>query len=271
MDLINASRIATPINNGSTKPYYIICENGDTYAVKFQQNPQGIKAIINEYICSELAKILFLPIPEPALINITKEFLDVFGEKLSNFIGETIQPGLHFGTKKIKKVFTITSTKMIEEAVNLNVISELFIFDLFICNKDRDSNGGNLLFDKGKNEIVILDHTHVFDLGTIWSASQLNIRIGKPFEILNPDGFVYKKLIPYIEGRNPFDTILDKLTRMTKEQVWHIINNVPEEWLLNDEEKESLLSYLLDRKDRINETLPLLQPYIPRWKGGCLK
>ncbi|MNW33493.1 hypothetical protein D3C74_104560 [compost metagenome] len=268
MDLINASRIAAPIKNGSTKPYYIIGEDGNTYAVKFKENPQGIKSIINEYICSELAKILLLPVPEPALVNVSPDFLSIYGKTLGDFIGEEVTHGFHFGTQKIKKAYAIETGAMIELATNINVISELFIFDLFICNSDRDSNGGNLLFDAKEKKIVILDHTHAFDLGTIWDAQQLRMRIGMPFQLLNPNGFVYKKLIPYVGGFNPFKSILDKLNGMTHEQIWHIIDSVPDEWLLSSEEKIALRDYLCDRKDRIHETLPLLKGCMHNWKGG---
>lgn len=272
MEQINASRIAAPIKNGSTKPYYIVCDNGDTYAVKFKENPQGIKAIINEYICSELAQNLALPVPRPALINISEDFCHLYGEKLNSFLGEQVSNGIHFGTKKIKKAYAIEDSgslgAMLDYATNLEVISELFIFDLFICNSDRDSNGGNLLFDVSDRKIIVLDHTHAFDLGTIWDATQLNNRIGEPFRVLNPNGYVYRRLIPYVTGFNPFKNILEKLERMTSEEIWHIIKSVPEEWELHEEEQLSLHSYLVDRKDRIKDALPLLKPYMPYWKGG---
>lgn len=272
MEVKNAIRAAAPIKNGSTRPYYLICDDGCTYAVKFKQNPQGSKAIVNEYICSEMAKILELPIPDPILVNVTDDFLTSNGEKLSEFVGDTILPGTHFGTKKIKKAFSIEQSSaigsMLDFATNLDVISEIFIFDLFICNKDRDSNGGNLLFDATSNQIVILDHTHVFDLGTIWECSQLNMRIGEPFKLINPEGFVYRRLVPYVVGRNPFGKIINKLNGMTYDQISHIINNIPAEWEITNDEKNALINYLVDRKNRIEEVLPLLKPYMPRWKGG---
>lgn len=272
MELVKASRIAAPIKIGSTRPYYIVCDDGDTYAVKFQQNPQGIKAVINEYICSELATHLTLPVPKPVLIKTNDDFHDLYGEKLSSYIGEEIKPGVHFGTRKIKKAIPIEETgslgAMLDHAKNIHVLSELFIFDLFICNNDRDSNGGNLLFDMNEKMIIILDHTHVFDLGTIWESQQLNMRIGEPFSIINPSGFIYRRLIPYVTGFNPFKSILDKLKCMTSEHIWHIINSVPSEWMLLEEDKIALHEYLVDRKERIEEVLPLLKPHMPNWKGG---
>ncbi|WCT56902.1 hypothetical protein PQ456_05090 [Paenibacillus kyungheensis] len=268
MDTLKANRIMNPIKNGSTLPYYINCEDGQTYAVKFKENPQGIKAIVNEYICSELALLLQLPIPKPVLIHLTEEFCSMYGQKLKEHIGSDILPGVHFGCLKLKKAYPIELGSMLNEAINIEIIAELLIFDLFICNSDRDNNGGNLLFDPQQKKIIILDHTHAFDLGTIWEASQLNQRIGEPFTLLNLNGHVYRKLVPYVKGYNPFNSILEKLKTMTTDQIWNIINSVPNEWLLSPDDKLSLNNYLCDRKERIEETLPLLKNNLPSWKGG---
>jgi hypothetical protein len=268
MNAIAAIRAVSPIKNGVTKPYYVTCKHNETYAVKFAQNPEGARVLLNEFVCAKIAQELELPLPEPALIVASDEFISDHGNAIADHIGAPPEKGLHYGTVKIKKVFPIPSARIIDEARNKAVVPEILIFDQFISNSDRDRNGGNLLFDATNKLVVLIDHTHAFELGPIWDAAQLRQRIGQPFQLFDSTGYVYKKLIPHIDGNNPFHTILGKMSRMTDETLWHIINGVPDEWGMSPEEKEILHLYLLDRKNRIEEVLPLMRTILPRWKGG---
>lgn len=270
MNEADAKRAIKPIENGTTRPYYVHCSDNNTYAVKFVQNPNGPRILVNEYICAEIGIDLKLPLANPTLIYSGADFVNDYGAEISSHLdAKSIQVGMQFGTLKVKKATLITSTAMLGEAKNLEIIPEIIIFDQFICNGDRGQNMGNLLFDIEKKEIVVIDHTHAFKLGSLWDAQQLKHHmIGKPFEMFETDGYVYKKLIHFIDGYNPFHSILEKISGMTDDRLWHIINGVPEEWLVSIEEKELLHQYLCDRKKRIEEVLPLLRNQLPRWKGG---
>lgn len=268
MQIITAKRASSPIKNGCTKPYYIICDDGEIYAVKFKQNPEGPRVLANEFVCSKLAKLLDLPVPTPAIISVEKRFIEDFGNQISAHVGEDIKPGYHFGTQKIDKVFPIENADMLKSAQNKFIIPEILLFDHWIGNSDRESNKGNLLFNFGKMEIAVIDHTHAFELGPIWTAADLKQRIGESIQIYNIGGNIYKKLVPFINGFNPFHAIQTKMSGLTSEDLWYIINSTPEEWELSDEEKAVLLEYLVDRLYRMDEVLEKLKPHLPYWKGG---
>ncbi len=256
------------IKNGCTRPYYITCDDGFPYAVKFKENPEGLRVLANEYVCAKLAEILELPLASPRLIQVDTTFVQDYGPEISDHIEDSITPGVHFGTKKVKKAFQISNTQMLEKALNVECIPEVILFDQIICNRDRDSNGGNLIFDATKMEIVVIDHTHAFDLGPIWQSTDLKQRIGNPFELMDPTGYVYSKLVPFIRGNNPFNNIMGKLPRLNSSVIRDIINSIPDEWEVNEEEKKVLHEYLLDRISRIEEVFPIIKPHLPFWKGG---
>jgi len=264
---VNASRPISPIKNGVTKPYIINC-SGDEYVVKFLENPEGHKALINEFVCAKLAKLVNLPLAEPVLINVSDEFLIDHGEELNQSIGNQIQPGIHFGTKKIKKVVPINSTSIVKRASNKNIIASIILFDHIICNKDRDSNGGNLIYDFKQEEIVVIDHTHAFDIGPIWNSHQLKIRIGETIEPFDMTGYLYNKLIPFIDGYNPFADVLYYLGLVNEDHLMDIMYEIPNSWDISNEEKEVLTEYLMDRIKRRGEILDYLKPVLPNWKGG---
>lgn len=272
MNEARAARALNPIKNGITRPYYVNCQNNNTYVVKFAQNPEGPRVLVNEYICAEIATDLGLPLANPTLITIGQEFIEDHGDEIRSHLDtdETVQEGFHFGTEKVKKVVPITTAAMLAQARNVNVIPDIVIFDQLVCNVDRDKNIGNLLFDIDSKEIVVIDHTHAFKIGALWDASQLKHQmIGEPFEMFDTSGYVYKKLVQFIDGYNPFHSVIEKISGMTEERLWHIINSVPDQWLVTEEEKELLFKYLYDRKNRIEDVLPLLRNYLPRWKGGA--
>ncbi|MFC4768693.1 HipA family kinase [Effusibacillus consociatus] len=267
MQIVTANRAIGEIRNGCTKPYNVLC-GGETFVVKFMQNPEGVRVLANEFICSKLAEMLQLPIPTPAIIEVRQTFIEDHGNEVANHVGESITAGNHFGTKRLKKAYQVTSAEMLHMAKNIHVVPEILLFDHWIHNSDRDRNGGNLLFDAVRMEVVIIDHTHAFDLGPLWNATQLKQRLNDQFSIFDTSGYVYKKLVPYIRGNRPFHSILDKMSRLTRDDLWNIIKSVPEEWNVSEEDKIALHSYLWNRLNRIEQVLPLLKPVLPYWKGG---
>lgn len=268
MEIVTANRAIERIKNGCTKPYHVLCD-GESYIVKFQQNPEGPRVLVNEYVCSKLAQLLKLPVPSPALVQVTSEFMSDYGREISEHIEADLGIGIHFGTKKIKKVFPLVSTEMLRSAKNADVIPEILLFDHWIGNFDRARNGGNLLFDASKMEIVMIDHTHAFELGSLWSATQLNIKINEGFTIFDTSGYVYKKFVPFIRGNHPFHSILEKMSRLTRDDLWNIISSIPDEWNVPEEDRVVLHSYLWKRLCNIEKVLLLLKPVLPYWKGGA--
>lgn len=267
MKTVLAIRASGKINNGCTKPYYVTCDE-DIYIVKFKENPQGLRVLINEYVCAEIGTIIGLPLPSPALIRVSEDFVRHNNQELSIHIGAEITPGIHFGTKKVKKAYPITNSDMLKFAKNNDIIPDIILFDQLVCNRDRDSNGGNLLFDATKKEIVVIDHTHVFDLGSIWTNTDLDQRIDQEFTAFDASGYVYRKFVPFIRGNNPFYASLQRMARLKESDLWNIINGIPIEWGVTIQEKESLMRYIFDRLTRIEECLPILKPDFPFWKGG---
>ncbi|MDA1987406.1 MULTISPECIES: HipA family kinase [Bacillus cereus group] len=268
MEIVTAKIAHKEITNGVTKPYIITCDNSEQYVVKFKENPEGKRILANEYVCAKIAEILELPLASPSLVQVNEEFIEDFGEQISKHTEEDVTVGLHFGTKRIKKAFQISSAGMLELAKNIECIPGIILFDQLVCNCDRECNGGNLLFDQSKMEIVVLDHTHAFDIGPLWDEHNLNFKIGEAFKPLQPDGYVYRKLIPHVKGHNPFNSILEKMERLDDNSLWNIINNIPEEWGVTGAQKEKLLEYIGDRLNRIETALPVLKPGLPYWKGG---
>lgn len=269
MNVVNAFRPIAPMKNGVTKPYILSC-SGDEYVVKFLQNPDGDKVLINEFICANIAKMFDLPLADPALIKIDEQFIEDYGEEISNHVGKEIKPGIHFGTKLIKNVYPINTSQILKQTINTDIIPSLILFDHIINNSDRNSNMGNLLFDYDRKMLVVIDHSHVFDIGALWDEHQLKIRIGEKISPLDMTGRIYNKLVPYIDGHNPFSGVIYKIEYISCESLSNIMNKIPQTWNINNNEKVALVDYLSDRIERVDEILTSIKPFLPKWKGGSL-
>lgn len=267
MEVIKATSTIEPVTNGGTKPFLLMGEDGNQYYTKFKENPESPRILINEYVCAQIAEVFEIPKANNALIEISQEFIEVFGEEVEEHIEEMPTPGIHFGSLKIDRVFPITSSEAILSAENPDCIPTILLFDHLIGNRDRESNAGNILISENPKKIYAIDHTEAFEIGPLWDATQLNHRIDTPITPYDIDGHVYSKWIEHIKDPYPFSAFFDNLSRLTDDVLWNIIDKTPVEWLITDEEKEKLFQYLAFRRDNIHPLPELLRTKLPYWKG----
>ncbi len=180
--MVNIVEIKNKLGNGCTIPFVVWCDDGKTYIVKFPGNEQGVKALVNEFIASNLCEYLELPIFNYNLIHVK---ISDYNDKTKNDIVPL--EGTAFGTIYNDNALTVLNSRMISKAKNKNDAIKILIFDILIGNFDR--NRGNLMIDSISNKIFMIDHTHIFDLGTIWDEFQLPRLIDEKFNINNLNQF----------------------------------------------------------------------------------
>jgi len=115
-------------------------------------------AAMKELIASLIAIEVGLNVPEPVIIEIDKNFVNLADNKetrevLSNSIG------LNFGSLYLKGLSTWTEAGFLIKNL-FSTIQKVFIFDVFIENTDRTKVKPNMLTDN--EDIVILDHELAF-------------------------------------------------------------------------------------------------------------
>ena len=255
MLLVNIIEIRNKLGNGCTIPFVVWCDDGKTYIVKFPGNDQGVKALVNEFIASNLCEYLELPIFNYSLINV----------KLNDYNNETqdeILPieGTAFGTEYNDNALVVLNSGMIYKSINKNDAIKILIFDLLIGNFDR--NKGNLMIDSVSKKIFMIDHTHIFGLGTIWDEYQLPRLINEEFKIESLHKFNYNNIIGSIIKDSSFyielNKFITKVKNINKEFIYDIMNKIPNDWNVTQKEKDLLVDYIYIRFNRVNEILDLL-------------
>ena len=86
---------------GGAQAHLIEGEDGCFYVVKFLNNPQHRRVLINELVCSVFLRYLQISCPDWALIEITPPFLRE-NPQMSLELGSQMAPvaaGRHFGSK----------------------------------------------------------------------------------------------------------------------------------------------------------------------------
>src|SRR5690242_10931926 len=97
---VTASRLIRKMRGGA-QSHLIEASDGHQYVVKFVNNPQHRRILVNEWLSGVMLNHLQIYTPEIVLIHISEEFI-ASSDELSVVRGsqrERPQPGLHFGSR----------------------------------------------------------------------------------------------------------------------------------------------------------------------------
>jgi len=259
---IEASSYFKRLSIGSTAPFIAMVQS-QGYVCKLFEEDLGNLHLINEYVCYHLARILELPVPEANLIRFSEEII-MSNDDLSN---RNIKSTLAFGSQLINKVQTNINPPLLDKCSNTEVIPTLVLFDQIILNGDRATNDGNLLFNTKTTELIVIDHSHVFEHGTIWNSISLK-QVEDQLLVRNFDKKYYRMLNRYINGFNPFARTIENLAKINERVVNEIVNSIPEEWGLDSANSQALISFILHRLDLVPQILKAISVECPQWKGA---
>lgn len=246
-----------PLGNGSTNPIMGTI-NGVPYAIKTINNEQGNKTLINELVSYMIIKKLDLNIPKCELAYIDSfTHIDKNVSENEWFTDDCL--GLAFCSEFNNRTMVISSEKMIMLAKNARwIIPKVLLLDHLLYNKDR--NKGNILLTtfKENKELLLIDHSHIFNLETIWNSTGLRAKINeedfKDYWIMQSNSYLYSKFlkacpVTFIDMKEAVNYFKEKLSI---EFIKGIKEHIPEEWENNSEEIDALLEYIIYRFEHID-------------------
>ncbi len=275
---VNAQRPIRKMRGGA-QAHLIECDDGHFYVVKFRNNPQHRRILVNEWIASVFLNYLQISTPETAIVNLPADFLARHPE-IHIQLGSRhvpVEPGWHFGSRypgdpaKVM-VYDFVPDLLLEKVVNLNEFLGALAFDKWIGNADarqsiffrarlrrlqpsRDEHPPALGF-----VAYMMDHGYVFD-GPHWTFSD------SPLQGLYFRPSVYQKVASW----DDFQPWLDRLIHFPEEVVDQAQKQIPPEWLEGDESSlERLLMRLMERRKRVPDLIRdsqhgRINPF-PAWK-----
>jgi hypothetical protein len=261
---IKARRLIKKMRGGA-QAHLVEAENGGFYVVKFQNNPQHRRVLVNELVASIFLRYLQLATPETAPIELTESFLrdnPETGMELANR-REPPAVGVHFGSRfpgdpgKLA-VYDFLPDLLLDQVRNLRHFLGTLVFDKWVGNGDsrqsiffrarlRDWGDGEESAAQPKLGFVALmiDNGFVFN-GPHWDFPDL------PVQGL----YIRKTVYQSVRSLDDFQPWLDQVKHFPEEVVDQAYRQVPAAWIEGEEDAfERLLERLLKRRRRVADLI----------------
>jgi len=253
---------------GASQPCLLECDNGASYVVKFQNNPQHVRVLANEMLASRLALRVGLPVPAPAFVEVPVELIERNPSLVLEF-GSTRQPclpGLHFGSRfpgspSRTLVLDFLPDRLLRRVANLRaVFLGGFVFDKWTCNCD----GRQVIFHRSVDQEDSSYFGWLIDQGFCFNDGEWNFP-DSPIRAVYPRRLVYES----VRGLQSFEPFLSRIENLEAEQLEHCVCEIPPQWCGEEGQLSRLAERLYERRRRLRQALIdakncSLQPF-PNW------
>jgi hypothetical protein len=227
---------------GGSQSHLMRCSDGNYYVVKFQNNPQHSRILVNELLGTRLAGLLDLPITPTAVVDVGADLICYTPELTMELPRSRIpcQAGLQFGSRYPGDdlpltVYDFLPDPQLETVCNLHDFLGMLVFDKWTCNTD----GRQTIFFKVDNSY----ETVMIDQGFCFNAEYWNFHDG-------PLMGRYCRLRAYESVRNidSFEPWLSHLENTIDiEAIGTAADDTPTEWYEDDFDA---LAHLVERLDK---------------------
>jgi hypothetical protein len=255
---------------GGAQSHLMRCSDGNYYVVKFQNNPQHPRVLVNEMLGTKLAARLGLPTTPVEVIEVSEELIRLTPDLCVEMPRQRIpcKPGKQFGSRypgdpSRLTLFDFLPDPQLERVENLYEFAGMLVFDKWTCN----TNGRQTLFRRGPQEDPDSPYRAIMiDQGFCFNAGEWNFP-DAPLRGLYARNRVYQGVI----GRASFEPWIDRMNRgITERVLGSILQQIPPDWYDDDLDSVTrLVERLLDRRKRVPELLfdaknTTRQPF-PNW------
>ncbi len=268
---IRASKLIRKMRGGA-QAHLMEGEDGFFYVVKFVNNPQHRRILINEWLACSFLRYLQIHVPETALIELTPEFISESPE-LYLLIGsrrEPVPPGIHFGSRLAVNpdrvaIYDFLPDKLLFKIENRIDFLGTLIFDKWIGN--TDSRQAVFFRARAKSWTPLrgaaparigffaqmIDHGYAFN-GPHWQFQD------SPLQGLYFRPSIYDE----VRSLDSFQPWLELVQNFPAEVIDGAWKQIPGVWLGEDgEELERVLEGLLKRRSRVAQLVADLRKERP--------
>jgi hypothetical protein len=244
---------------GGAQSHLLEADDGNWYVVKFRNNPQHRRVLVNELLAGAFLDYLKIAAPQTALVHVTPDFLAANPE-IHLTLGARrieVEPGWHFGSRypgdpARLAIYDFLPDALLPGVVNLEDFRAILVFDKWTGNADgRQSVFYRAMVRRGPGEArpgfvaSMIDHGYAFD-GPNWDFTE------SPLQGLYPRRIVYDS----VRSLDDFQPWLDLVLHFPEEVVDRAWKSVPPEWIEGEEDAlDVLLSRLYERRVRVPDLI----------------
>ncbi len=255
---------------GGAQAHLLEAEDGNWYVVKFRNNPQHHRVLVNELLAATFLDYLKITAPEFAVIQVTAQFLAANPE-VQLQVGASriaVEPGWHFGSRypgdpARAAVYDYLPDALLSRVVNLEDFRAILVFDKWAGNADgRQSVFYRALVRPGVGSPAaatpparpgfvaqMIDNGYAFN-GPYWDFPE------SPVQGLYARSLVYES----VRSLDDFQPWLDQVTYFPEEEIDRAWKRIPADWIAGEEDALELLLEELSRR----------RPRVPDLIKGCL-
>lgn len=247
---------------GGAQAHLIEAADGHHYVVKFRNNPQHRRVLVNEWLASAIYRYLQIPSPPVAVIEFPPEFVAANPDVYIQLGTKRIPPetGWHFGSRfpghpDRLAVYDFLPEQLLEGVHNLRDFAGSFAADKWIGNTDarqavffraqiRDwvEPAGDHPLRKAFLALMI-DHGFAFN-GPHWDFPD------SPIQGLYFRHAVYDS----VRSRESFEPWLSRIQNFPVEALDEAVRSLPAQWTEGDEgELDRLIEKLLKRRKKVGD------------------
>ena len=280
---------------GGAQAHLVSASDGQSWVVKFSNNPQHRRILINEWISSAILDYLALATPPAALVEITETFLEQEPDAALTLGRRQIRPelGAHFGSRfpgppERTVVYDFLPDALLGTLSNQPDFVGTLAFDKWLGNADSRqaiffrarlaAAGAPPHEEKPRLGIVaqMIDNGYVFE-GPHWRFAD------SPIQGLYFRPQVYEK----VHGWDSFEPWLERIRHFPEEVLDQAVKRIPPRWFeetapagsgsgrlaslaAEQDALEALLEQLLRRRSRVADLIEQArdsskQPF-PNWQ-----
>jgi hypothetical protein len=235
---------------GGAQAHLIEASDGCYYVVKFLNNPQHRRVLINEWIAATFLRYLGLASPEVAMVRISEEFVTEFPDACLE-LGRTKQTpavGWHFGSRypgdpARVAVYDFLPDALLARVENLGEFPGVLAFDKWMSNADARQ----AIFFRTRLGFAaqMVDNGYVFE-GPHWRLTDSPLQ-----------GMYFRPLVyAHLRGLADFEPWLERIRHFPEEVVDQAVKQIPPGWMEGErDEFEGLLYRLLERRKRVPDLI----------------
>jgi hypothetical protein len=261
---------------GGAQAHLLEADDGCWYVVKFRNNPQHPRILVNELVSSVLLGYLKIAAPETALIQVSAEFLAANPEINLKLGTRTlaVEPGWHFGSRfpgdpARVAVYDFLPDALLPQVVNLADFRAILVFDKWVGNADgRQSVFYRALVRHGERAAGarpgfvarMIDHGFAFN-GPHWEFTDSALQ-----------GLYARRLVyESVHSLDDFQPWLEQVVHFPEEVIDQAWKSIPADWIAGEEDALSqLLERLFERRPRLPELIAAcrtvrMNPF-PKWE-----
>lgn len=247
---------------GGAQSHLLAADDGCWYVVKFRNNPQHRRVLVNELLSSVLLDYLKIATPATALIHLSPEFLAANPE-IHLTLGTRrleVEPGWHFGSQypgdpERIAVYDFLPDALLPRVANLADFRAILVFDKWVGNADgrqcvfyramvREGEPGG---SRAKPGFVarMIDHGFAFN-GPHWDFPD------SPLQGLYARRLVYDT----VRSLDDFEPWLEQVVHFPAEAIDQAWKRIPADWIDGEEDAlAQLLERLFERRSRLPELI----------------